>query len=419
MYWWGPALTPPRNQPVLLRPRNACGGNGATKQYEAYSTSKCMARPVAGRLLRNKFSEKWRGREAELLLTGMPVTIPRRRLSPRSRPNLALLKSVSNPTPNVGDAVIFAVTLSNAGPNPATNDRDGLRDELLNGEVLYTFKEAQIIIKSWRRHCNTIRPHALLGLQTTCTGGLGARARCVAACAAASISAAGHAGAAECIQLAFNPDHSMKAGQQGPVGLAANCIYNEGAPMLMVSQTATDTANEKFWNELCGTHLANTLGITDSSPASLKKFDDWYMDFYPYLYDHIPLRDLAGKDVLEIGLGYGTVSQLLAESGAHYSGLDIAAGPVAMSNKRLQRLGCPQAATQGSILNAPFVDASFDFIVAIGCLHHTGNLQRAIDECNRLLRPGGRLIFMVYNAYSYRRFVRARRETVRYTHRSP
>jgi len=184
--------------------------------------------------------------------------------------------------------------------------------------------------------------------------------------------------------------------------------------MLMVSQTATDTANEKFWNELCGTHLANTLGITDSSPASLKKFDDWYMDFYPYLYDHIPLRDLAGKDVLEIGLGYGTVSQLLAESGAHYSGLDIAAGPVAMSNKRLQRLGCPQAATQGSILNAPFVDASFDFIVAIGCLHHTGNLQRAIDECNRLLRPGGRLIFMVYNAYSYRRFVRARRETVRY-----
>src|SRR5262245_28520875 len=36
------------------------------------------------------------------------------------RADLALLKSVSNPTPNVGDNVIFTVTLSNSGPNPAT-----------------------------------------------------------------------------------------------------------------------------------------------------------------------------------------------------------------------------------------------------------------------------------------------------------
>jgi putative transposase len=37
-----------------------------------------------------------------------------------------------------------------------------LRDELLNGEVFYTLREAQIIIESWRRHYNTIRPHASL-----------------------------------------------------------------------------------------------------------------------------------------------------------------------------------------------------------------------------------------------------------------
>ena len=38
-----------------------------------------------------------------------------------------------------------------------------LRDELLNGEVFYTSKEAQIIIEQWRRNYNTTRPHSALG----------------------------------------------------------------------------------------------------------------------------------------------------------------------------------------------------------------------------------------------------------------
>ncbi|MGA8694976.1 MAG: IS3 family transposase [Xanthobacteraceae bacterium] len=38
-----------------------------------------------------------------------------------------------------------------------------LRDELLNGEIFYTLREAQIVIESWRRHYNAVRPHASLG----------------------------------------------------------------------------------------------------------------------------------------------------------------------------------------------------------------------------------------------------------------
>ena len=37
-----------------------------------------------------------------------------------------------------------------------------LRDELLNGEIFYTMKEARIVIESWRRHYNTVRPHSSL-----------------------------------------------------------------------------------------------------------------------------------------------------------------------------------------------------------------------------------------------------------------
>jgi len=40
-----------------------------------------------------------------------------------------------------------------------------LRDELLNGELFHSLKEAQVIIESWRRHYNGVRPHTSLGYQ--------------------------------------------------------------------------------------------------------------------------------------------------------------------------------------------------------------------------------------------------------------
>ena len=38
-----------------------------------------------------------------------------------------------------------------------------LRDELLNGEIFYSLKEARVVIAGWRNHYNTIRPHSALG----------------------------------------------------------------------------------------------------------------------------------------------------------------------------------------------------------------------------------------------------------------
>lgn len=178
-----------------------------------------------------------------------------------------------------------------------------------------------------------------------------------------------------------------------------------------ITQDEIDARNAAFWNELCGTQMAQHLGVTDSSPESLKKFDDWYFSFYPYLDDHIPFATMKDKKVLEVGLGYGTVSQRLAESGADYTGLDIAAGPPAMVRHRLAQNDLPGTAVEGSILNAPFADESFDWIVAIGCFHHTGNFQRALDESYRMLKPGGKAMVMVYFAYSYRRWLSAPRST--------
>ncbi len=41
-----------------------------------------------------------------------------------------------------------------------------LRDELLNGEIFYTLKEAQVIIERWRKEYNTIRPHSSLNYRS-------------------------------------------------------------------------------------------------------------------------------------------------------------------------------------------------------------------------------------------------------------
>src|SRR5262249_29501453 len=86
-----------------------------------------------------------------------------------------------------------------------------LRDELLDGEIFYSLREARIVIESWRRHYNTIRPHASLGYKPS-TGGVRARLRRVAGCATPSGSA-GHAGETANFKLTFHLDHSAGADQ--------------------------------------------------------------------------------------------------------------------------------------------------------------------------------------------------------------
>jgi SAM-dependent methyltransferase len=170
-----------------------------------------------------------------------------------------------------------------------------------------------------------------------------------------------------------------------------------------MDQAVIDGMNSKFWNEPCGTQLAKVLGIEDDSPASLQRFDEAFFATYPYLLPKIIRPDrLAGRDVLEIGLGYGSVSQQIAGAGARYTGLDIAAGAVRMANLRMQLHGFAGRALQGTALQLPFPSDSFDFVISIGCIHHTGNTQRCVDEIQRVLRPGGSAIIMVYNKFSFR-----------------
>lgn len=174
-------------------------------------------------------------------------------------------------------------------------------------------------------------------------------------------------------------------------------------------QRSVDERNASFWDELCGSSLARAIGVTDASPESLARFDAAYLDHYPYLPPYYEREALSRRQVLEIGLGFGTVSEQLARRGPQYHGVDIARGPVQMVRERLANVtgdspdSIGQRVRQGSALELPFEAERFDFVYSIGCLHHTGDLPRAIAEAERVLRPGGRAVVMLYNRFSYRR----------------
>jgi len=143
--------------------------------------------------------------------------------------------------------------------------------------------------------------------------------------------------------------------------------------------------NAKFWNEACGTHLAQRTGTL----GKYKEFDERYFGQYPFLRSYL---DKFKGYVLEVGTGYGTVAQYLHDrSIVQYAGLDIAQGPLDILQARGIRW------YHGDVLGLSFSDNTFDGVVSIGCLHHTGDLQRGIDELHRVLKAGGRALVMLYN----------------------
>jgi SAM-dependent methyltransferase len=173
-----------------------------------------------------------------------------------------------------------------------------------------------------------------------------------------------------------------------------------------------DRANARFWNELCGTTLADREAIAGQTAEALSRFDDAYIAFYPYLLEYVNPARMAGRSVLEIGLGYGTLGQRIVAAGSDYHAVDLAEGPLYAMASRLHHAGSARKIVRATSAVLPFGSNSFDYVVSIGCLHHTGRLTQCVDEVRRVLKPGGTAIVMLYNQFSYRRWMRSPLRTI-------
>jgi len=114
----------------------------------------------------------------------------------------------------------------------------------------------------------------------------------------------------------------------------------------------------------------------------------------------IPFDELRGNDVLEIGCGTGVHTKLLAEAGARVSAVDLTPTAVALTRRRLELAGLSADVREADAESLPYDDSSFDFMWSWGVIHHSADTDRVIAEIARVLRPGGRIAFMVYHRTS-------------------
>ena len=95
----------------------------------------------------------------------------------------------------------------------------------------------------------------------------------------------------------------------------------------------------------------------------------------------------AGMRVLDVATGPGWVAAQAAERGASVVGVDVAQAMIARARTAHPGLDFRRADAH----ELPFADASFDAVVGNFAIMHLARPERAIAQCARVLRPGGRL----------------------------
>lgn len=106
------------------------------------------------------------------------------------------------------------------------------------------------------------------------------------------------------------------------------------------------------------------------------------------------IRAQIGADtrLLDLGCGRGGVIEQLGHDPARITGID----PDLASLREHRLTGLPRAA--GASEQLPFVDDSFDLVIAGWLLEHLGNPAQTFSEVSRVLRPGGAFVFITPNA---------------------
>lgn len=107
----------------------------------------------------------------------------------------------------------------------------------------------------------------------------------------------------------------------------------------------------------------------------------------PMIMSHLPLRG----SVLDVGAGEGQVARMAAAGGLRVTALDPSWRQVSVGRERDGGVAWSQA----SAMALPFADESFDAAVACLVFEHIADLDAAIGEVARVLKPGGTFLFLL------------------------
>jgi SAM-dependent methyltransferase len=166
-----------------------------------------------------------------------------------------------------------------------------------------------------------------------------------------------------------------------------------------VSTVASIDRVREYWNR----HI-HDLEITKHPVGSRGFFDDLDQYHFEKLHHLLRLVDFdayRGRRVLEVGCGAGVDLARFAKGGASVVGVDLASSAIdlARANFKQQGLAGEFRVADGEAL--PFPENSFDLVYAHGVVQYTTSPQRLVDECRRVLKPGGEAVFQVYNRVSW------------------
>lgn len=154
-----------------------------------------------------------------------------------------------------------------------------------------------------------------------------------------------------------------------------------------------------FWGEVYRTaySAADRKLTRNSLGVGLDALEDMFRYRAHLAVTEMPIAELGGKSVLEIGSGAGAHSALFARQGAKVTAIELTFERARATQAKFDLLGVANCgALQADAERLPFANASFDIVYSNGVLHHTPDTVAAIAELRRVLKPGGRAVVMLY-----------------------
>jgi glycosyltransferase involved in cell wall biosynthesis/ubiquinone/menaquinone biosynthesis C-methylase UbiE len=167
------------------------------------------------------------------------------------------------------------------------------------------------------------------------------------------------------------------------------------APAVVTGDAYKDEVQRQWDNDPAGSHYVDD--VERHSLAWFLEVERYrYRDYAPWMREVMEFDRHAGERVLEIGAGIGTDLAQFAKGGALVTDLDLSSGHLALAKENFTLRGLSGEFVLHDAEELPFETGTFDLVYSNGVLHHTPNTSAAVAEIFRVLKPGGRVIVMVY-----------------------